>query len=157
VTLHGHAECLSRGPSMQLCMDSCCFVLELVGVCIASENGYESVGIKLDDHILDVDIFCKCVLFAQRAVLFRKFRTPSIPGTTPMIRSLPGLGRMQQWKEDSYFFVSWLERAAEIQPVLSVVLHLFLSPSMAYFHGTSSRLTQLLHLFSELLLVAWLR
>jgi hypothetical protein len=57
-------------------MDSCCFVLELVGVCRASENGDEC-GIKLDDHTLDVGIilqvcaacptvlFCKCVLPAQ--------------------------------------------------------------------------------------------
>jgi hypothetical protein len=61
-------------------MDSCCFVLELVGVCRASENGDECVGIKLDDDTVDVGIICKCVLPAQLPVLFRKFRTPSIPG-----------------------------------------------------------------------------
>jgi hypothetical protein len=31
LTWHGRAECLSRGPCVQECMDSCCFVLELVG------------------------------------------------------------------------------------------------------------------------------
>jgi hypothetical protein len=50
-------------------------VLELVGVCRSSENGDESVGIKLDDHILDVGIISKCV-----AVLFPKARTSSVPG-----------------------------------------------------------------------------
>jgi hypothetical protein len=29
VTWNGHADCLSRGLCLQLCMDSCCFVLEL--------------------------------------------------------------------------------------------------------------------------------
>jgi hypothetical protein len=33
-----------------------------------------SVRIKLDDHTLDVDIICKCVLPAQLAFLFQKFR-----------------------------------------------------------------------------------
>jgi hypothetical protein len=35
-------------------------------------------------------ITCKCVLPVQLPVLFRKFRTPSIPGTASMIRSLQG-------------------------------------------------------------------
>jgi hypothetical protein len=52
---------------------------------------------KLDDHNRDVGITCKYVLPAQLPVLFRKFRTPSIPGTTSMIRSLPGLDRIQQF------------------------------------------------------------
>jgi hypothetical protein len=49
VTWHGRAKCLSRVPCVLECMDSCCFVL---GVCRASENGDDSVGIKLDDHSL---------------------------------------------------------------------------------------------------------
>jgi hypothetical protein len=60
-------------------------------------NVTSSVGIKLDDHTFDVGIICKCVLPAQLPVLLRKVRTPSIPGTTSMIRSLPGLGRIQQF------------------------------------------------------------
>jgi hypothetical protein len=55
-----------------------------------------SVWIKLDDHTVDVGIICKCMLPAQLPILFRKVRTPSIPGTTFIIRSLPGLGRIQQ-------------------------------------------------------------
>jgi hypothetical protein len=78
LTWHGRTECLSRSSN---CMGSCCCVLELVGVCRASENGVESVGIKLDDHTLDVGIICKCVLPVKLPVLFRKFRNPSIPGS----------------------------------------------------------------------------
>jgi hypothetical protein len=48
-----------------------------------------NVRIKLDNHPVDVGIICKCVLPAKRPVLFQKFRTPSIPGTICMIRSLP--------------------------------------------------------------------
>jgi hypothetical protein len=63
-------------------------------------NVTSSVRIKLDDHILDVGMVCKSVLPAQQhPVLFRKVRTASIPGTTPMIRSLPELGRIQQNSE----------------------------------------------------------
>jgi hypothetical protein len=58
-----------------------------------------SVWIKLDDHILDMGIICKCVLPAQHPILFRKVRTPSVPGTTSMIRPLPGLCRIQQRKQ----------------------------------------------------------
>jgi hypothetical protein len=39
-----------------------------------------SVRIKLYDHTLDVDSICKRVLTAELPVIFRKFRTPSIPG-----------------------------------------------------------------------------
>jgi hypothetical protein len=42
-------------------------------------------------------VICKCVLPAQRPILFRKVQTPSIP-ETPMIRSLPALGRIQQYQ-----------------------------------------------------------
>jgi hypothetical protein len=55
-------------------------LLELVVVCRAPENGDERVGIKLDDHTLEVGIICKFVLPAHFPVLLRKFRTPSIPG-----------------------------------------------------------------------------
>jgi hypothetical protein len=61
-------------------MNSCCLVRELVEVFRAPENGVECVGIKLDDRNLDVGIICKCVLPVQLPVLFRKVRTPSIPG-----------------------------------------------------------------------------
>jgi hypothetical protein len=57
-----------------------------------------SVCIKLDDLTLGVGIISKCVLPAQLPVLFRKVRIPPIPGTTSMIRSLPGLGRIRQWR-----------------------------------------------------------
>jgi hypothetical protein len=46
---------------------------------------------------LDLDIIYKCVLPAQRPVLFRKIRTPSILRTTSISRSLPGLARMQRY------------------------------------------------------------
>jgi hypothetical protein len=97
VMRHGCTKCLLHGPCVQECMDSCCFVLELVGVCTASENSDESVGIQLDDHTLDVGIICKCVLPAQIPILFQKAWTLSIPGTTSMIHSLPGLGRIQHY------------------------------------------------------------
>jgi hypothetical protein len=44
---HGCAKCLWHWPCMQECIDCCCFVLELAGVCRASENGDEC-GIKLE-------------------------------------------------------------------------------------------------------------
>jgi hypothetical protein len=75
---HGRAECLSRQPSMQLCWESSSFVFELVGVWWTSENGDEC-GIK-PSSTLDVGFICKYVLPAQRPVLFRKVRTPFIPG-----------------------------------------------------------------------------
>jgi hypothetical protein len=51
---------------------------------------------KVGDYTLDVGFICMCVQPAQRPVLSRKFWTPSIPGTTSMIRSLPGLDQVQQ-------------------------------------------------------------
>jgi hypothetical protein len=59
-------------------------------------NVTSSVWMKLDDHRLVVVIIAECALLAQLPVLFLKVRTPSIPGTTSMICSLPGLGRIQQ-------------------------------------------------------------
>jgi hypothetical protein len=56
-----------------------------------------SVSLKLDNHALDVDIICKCMLPAQLPVLFRKVRNPSIPGTSFKIHSLPGLSRVQHY------------------------------------------------------------
>jgi hypothetical protein len=43
LTWHCRTKCLPPGPCVQECMDSCCFVLELVGVCRASEKGTSSV------------------------------------------------------------------------------------------------------------------
>jgi hypothetical protein len=96
---HDRAGCLSRGPCVQECIDSCCFVLELVGVCRASEKGGKHCLNKTEPsyswsvYYLQVCaacpavlfatvcclpncIICKCVLPAQLPVLFRKFRTP---------------------------------------------------------------------------------
>jgi hypothetical protein len=82
------------------CMYSSCLVLELVGVSRASENGDESVWIKMDDHRIAAVTITECVCSLPKLpVLFRKVRGPrpsgnfiqdtfptrATPDTTPLL------------------------------------------------------------------------
>jgi hypothetical protein len=70
-------------------MYSSCFVLELVGVSVASQNGDESVSMKVDDHTFDVGITADCVQPPQPLRFIPRGSSP-VPLGTSKIRSPPG-------------------------------------------------------------------
>jgi hypothetical protein len=80
---------------VQECMDSCCFVLQLVGVCTASENGDEC-GIKLEIILLMWLLFASVCRLPNFLSYSKRFEPCPSLGTTSVIRSLPGFDWIRQ-------------------------------------------------------------
>jgi hypothetical protein len=89
-------------PCVQESIDSCCFVLKMVGFCRASENGDE-YGIKLEITLLTRALFASVCCLPNTPSYSKSFEHRPSLGTS-MIRSLPSLGQIQQTVITQYFY-----------------------------------------------------